>query len=65
MSWLKKNPVPSIATDDLEFVRTSLEQLTKFAQQLVDNHKTQGLVKLCSVRIGPAFYPGFGSILLS
>jgi hypothetical protein len=39
MTWLKKNPIPSIATADLEFIKTSLQQLTKFAEQLVDNAK--------------------------
>jgi hypothetical protein len=45
MTWLRSNPVPSIATDDLKFIKTSLEQLTKFAQQLVDNHKAHGMAK--------------------
>jgi hypothetical protein len=30
-------------TDDLNFSKTCLKQLTKFAQQLVDNHKAQGI----------------------
>jgi hypothetical protein len=43
MAWLEKNRIPSIATDDLSFVKSSLEELTKFAQRLVDNHKVHGL----------------------
>jgi hypothetical protein len=46
---LKKNPIPSNATDDLEFIKTSLEQITMFAKQLVDNVKAHGvsMIAMC------------------
>jgi hypothetical protein len=55
MTWLKKNPIPSIATDDLAFIKSSLEQLTKFAQHLVDNHKTHGLANAALRKNLPGF----------
>jgi hypothetical protein len=57
MAWLKKYLIPSIVTDDLEFIKTGLKQLTNFVsswwiitrrrmglpKQLVDNHKMHGI----------------------
>jgi hypothetical protein len=42
MTWLKKNPIPSIVTDGLELIKTSLEQITTFSRALIDNSKAPG-----------------------
>jgi hypothetical protein len=49
MTWLKKNPIPSIATDDLEFIKMSLEEITIFVKQLVDNAKAHraSMIAMC------------------
>jgi hypothetical protein len=42
MTWLKKNPIPSIASDDLEFVKMELERVTAFAREITENAKAHG-----------------------